>query len=295
MGFAIPYINLISSFKIYIINYRYYKVFDLLEYQFFTNAIWAVLIISVASAMIGTYIVTRRLVAISGGVTHACFGGLGLGYFLGINPMLMAGVFAVASSLGVQWVSEHHRVREDSAIAVIWSIGMAIGVLFVFLTPGFVPELNAFLFGNILNVTSYDLLVFASYTIVLLLFFSWRYREIVICAFDRDFARVSGLPVKIITTIMTIMVALCIVLTIKLVGIMLLMSMISLPQMSAEVFCNRFKSIMLASMGISLVGCMSGLMLSAYIDVPCSALIVIVLAGIYILARIAKFSCLKFR
>ena len=131
---------------------------ELLQYQFFTNAIWAVLIISVASAMIGTYIVARRLVAISGGVTHACFGGLGLGYFLGMNPLVMAGIFAVASSLGVQWISERHRVREDSAIAVVWSIGMAVGVLFVFLTPGYVPELNAFLFGNILNVSPSDLM-----------------------------------------------------------------------------------------------------------------------------------------
>ena len=103
---------------------------ELLQYQFFTNAIWAVLIISVASAMIGTYIVARRLVAISGGVTHACFGGLGLGYFLGMNPLVMAGIFAVASSLGGAMDFERHRVREDSAIAVVWSIGMAVGVLF---------------------------------------------------------------------------------------------------------------------------------------------------------------------
>ena len=266
---------------------------DLLGYQFFTNAIWAVLFISIASAMIGTYIVARRLVAISGGVTHACFGGLGLGYFLGINPLLMAGVFAVGSSLSVQWISSRHRVREDSAIAVIWSLGMAIGVLFVFLTPGFVPELNAFLFGNILSVTTTDIWIFAGYTVLLTAFFVWRFREIVICAFDYDFARVAALPVASITTVMTVMVALCIVLTIKLVGIMLLMSMISLPQMSAEVFCNRFKSIMLLSMVISVVGCLAGLSLSVYIDVPCSALIVIVLAVIFVLVRTWKYIARK--
>ena len=238
--------------------------------------------------MIGTYIVARRLVAISGGVTHACFGGLGLGYFLGMNPLVMAGIFAVASSLGVQWISERHRVREDSAIAVVWSIGMAVGVLFVFLTPGYVPELNAFLFGNILNVSPSDLMAFGIYTIILAGFFAWKFREIVICAFDRDFARVSGLPVTFITTVMTIMVALCIVLTIRLVGIMLLMSMISLPQMSAEVFCNRFKTIMQLSMLFSAAGCLGGLALSAYVDVPCSALIVIVLAAIYLVSFIYK-------
>lgn len=261
---------------------------DLLQFQFFTNAIWAVIIISVASAMIGTYIVARRLVAISGGVTHACFGGLGLGCYLGVSPLLMAGVFAVASALGVQWISERHRVREDSAIAVVWSTGMAIGVLFVFLTPGFVPELNAFLFGNILDVTTTDLMAFAIYTLALGAFFAWRFREIVICAFDRDFARVAGLPVAMVTTVMTVMVALCIVLTIRLVGIMLLMSMISLPQMTAEVFTRRFRPLMFLSMAISAAGCMAGLILSVYIDVPCSALIVIVLAALFASARIAS-------
>ena len=257
---------------------------DLLQFQFFTNAIWAVIIISVASAMIGTYIMARRLVAISGGVTHACFGGLGLGCYLGVSPLLMAGVFAVASALGVQWISERHRVREDSAIAVVWSTGMAIGVLFVFLTPGFVPELNAFLFGNILDVTTADLMAFAVYTLALGAFFAWRFREIVICAFDRDFARVAGLPVAMVTTVMTVMVALCIVLTIRLVGIMLLMSMISLPQMTAEVF----RPLMFLSMAISSAGCLAGLILSVYIDVPCSALIVIVLAALFASTRIAS-------
>jgi len=258
---------------------------ELLGYDFFVNAIVGVLIISVAAAMVGTYIVARRLVAISGGVTHACFGGLGLGYFLGVSPIAMAALFAVASSLGVEWMSSRHRVREDSAIAVIWSLGMAVGVLFVFLTPGYVPELNAFLFGSILNISRADLWMFAGYTLLLGVFFIWKFKEIVICAFDRDFARVAGLPVKFITMVMTVMVALCIVLTIRLVGIMLLMSMISLPQMTAEIFCNRFKTIMWCSVAVSIGGCLGGLALSAYIDVPCSALIVMVLAAVFMAAR----------
>ncbi len=238
--------------------------------------------------MIGTYIVARRLVAISGGITHACFGGLGLGYYLGINPIAMAALFAIGSSLGVEWMSQRHKVREDSAIAVVWSIGMAVGVLFVFLTPGYVPELNAFLFGNIITISLTDLWVFGIYTLLLGGFFAWKFRQIVTCAFDRDFARVAGLPVRFITTVMTVMVALCIVLTIRLVGIMLLMSMISLPQMTAEIFCNRFKTIMWLSIALSVAGCLTGLFLSVYIDVPCSALIVITLAGVYLGCRVVK-------
>ena len=210
----------------------------------------------------------------------------GPGLLSGHRPHCDGRPFAVASSLGVEWMSSRHRVREDSAIAVIWSIGMAVGVLFVFLTPGFVPELNAFLFGSILNISVADLWLFAGYTTLLVLFFWWKFREIVICAFDRDFARVAGLPVKFVTITMTVFVALCIVLTIRLVGIMLLMSMISLPQMTAEIFCKRFRTVMLMSVFISVAGCLGGLVLSAYIDVPCSALIVIVLAGMFITGRV---------
>ena len=185
-------------------------------------------------------------------------------------------------------------MREDSAIAVVWSLGMAAGVLFVFLTPGYVPELNSFLFGNILNISSGDLWMFGIYTVLLGGFFAWKYREIVTCAFDRDFAKVAGLPVRFITVTMTVMVALCIVLTIRLVGVMLLMSMLSLPQMTAEVFTRRFGGMMWVSVLVSAAGSVGGLALSAYVDVPCSALIVIMLAAMFIGARCGKWGFEKF-
>lgn len=261
---------------------------DILQYAFFRHALAGVLIISVAAAMIGTYIITRRLVAISGGVTHACFGGLGMGYFLGINPILMAAVFAIASSVGVEWMSSRFRVREDSAIAVIWAIGMALGVLFVFLTPGYVPELNAFLFGNILTIRRGDIAAFAIYTVVLIVFFLCFYRQIVACAFDKDFCRVIHLPVRFINYSMTVLVAVCIVLTIRLVGVMLLMSMLSLPMMAAEIYWRGFKGMMLASVAISLVSCVAGLFLGTVIDVPCSALIVLVMVAVYAVMKLAE-------
>ncbi|MDE6612763.1 MAG: metal ABC transporter permease [Muribaculaceae bacterium] len=259
-----------------------------LEYGFFVQALVAVALLSVCSAVIGTYIISRRMVAISGGITHACFGGLGLGYYLGLSPVLMAGVFAVASSLGVDALSQRLRLREDSAIAVVWALGMALGVLFVFMTPGYVPELNAFLFGNILTVSGTDLLAFGIYAVVLGAFFMWKRRTIIAVAFDRDFAFVSGLPVKMVSMVMTVLVALCIVLTIRLVGIMLLMSMLSLPMITAEVFCRRFVPVALCSAGVSLVASVAGLFLSAVADVPCSAIIVLLLAAFFIVARLVR-------
>lgn len=260
-------------------------MFSLLSYPFFQLALAGVAIISVAAAIIGTYIIARRMAALAGGVTHACFGGLGLGYFLGISPVAMAAVFAIGSSLAVEWLEKRLHVRSDSAIAVIWALGMAVGVLFVFMSPGYVPELNAFLFGNILTINASDIAIFAAYTLVLGAFFVWRYREIVACAFDRDFARVSGIPVRFISVTMTVMVALCIVLTIRLVGIMLLMSMLSLPMMIAEIWSHNFGRLMAVSAAVSLVSCTTGLFVAAMVDIPASAIIVLILAGVYIVAR----------
>ncbi|MDE5641914.1 MAG: metal ABC transporter permease [Muribaculaceae bacterium] len=257
-----------------------------LHYDFFRYALYGVILISMCAAVIGTYIISRRLVAICGGVTHACFGGLGIGYYLGISPVAMAAVVAIAASAGVEWASGRFRIREDSAIAVIWALGMAVGVLFVFMTPGYVPELNSFLFGNILTISFNDLIAFAIYAAVLGLFIAWRYRMIVACAFDRDFARVSGLPVRFITYSMTVLVAVCIVLTIRLVGVMLLMSMLSLPMMTAEIWCRRFGPMMLWSMVISLLTSVAGLVAGTMIDVPCSALIVLSMAGVFLLSKI---------
>ena len=259
---------------------------EFLDYCFFRNALAAVALIAVCAAMIGTYIITRRLVAISGGVTHACFGGLGLGYYLGINPVIMAGVFAIGSSVGVEWLSSRFRLREDSVIAVVWAIGMAIGVIFVFMTPGYVPELNSFLFGNILTVTSSDLIAFAVYTVILSSFFLLYYDKIVICAFDRDFATVNRLPVRFINYSMTVLTAVCIVLTIRLVGVMLLMSMLSLPMMTAEVFMHRFKGMMLLSVGVSLICSLAGLFVGTLIDVPASAIIVMIMAAVFIASKL---------
>lgn len=259
----------------------------MLEYQFFINALIGVVLISAAAAVIGTYVVARRLVAVAGGITHSCFGGLGLGCYLGVSPMAVAGVFAVASALGVEWLSTRQRLREDSAIAVIWAVGMAIGVLFVFLTPGFVPELNSILFGNILTISALDLWIFGAYLVVLAAFFLWQRRAIVACAFDVDFATVSHLPVRAINTTMIILVSVCIVLTIRLVGVMLLMSMLSLPQLTAEVFAHRFNRIMGISVVVSLLCSVGGLLLGTVVDVPCSALIVIVMAAAFFLARLS--------
>lgn len=268
-------------------------MFEIFNYSFFQNALFGVLLVSVASAMIGTYIVTRRLVFITGGITHACFGGLGLGYYLGINPIFAAGVFAVASSLGVEWMSARQNVREDSAIAVVWAFGMAIGTLFIFLTPGYVPDLNSFLFGNILTISRSDIAAFAIFLVVLAMFFLLFYRCIIVCAFDRDFAATKQIPVTVVNSIMSVMVAVCVVLTIRLIGIMLLMSLLTMPQMIAELFATRFGKMMmlsvLAGLLCSVAGLVGSYLFGVYlVSVPASVTIVLMLIVVYAAARVIR-------
>ena len=250
---------------------------DLLLYPFFRNALLGVVLISLASAIVGTYIVTRRMVFISGGITHACFGGLGLGYFLGISPMLMAAVFAIGGSLGVDWFARR-RARRDSAIAVIWAFGMAIGVLFVFLSSGYAPELNSFLFGNVLTITATDLWLFAGLLAVLVAVYAVAYRAIIAVSFDPDFAATRRLPVRLINT----------VLTIRMIGIMMLMSVLSLPQLTAELFTRSYGRMMILSGVISLAGCVGGLFAAYAIGVPASAAIVLLLVLLYALAALLR-------
>lgn len=259
---------------------------QLLTYQFFVNALLGVLIISIAAGVVGTYVVTRRSVALSGGITHACFGGLGLGYWLGISPVAMAALVAVGASATVEWLSATQRMRHDSAIAVVWAMGMATGIFFVFITPGYVPELNGFLFGNVLTISQTDLLWFGGFTVLLLAFtFTYR-RTLLAISFDADFAKVMHMPVNLVHTAMTIFTAVCIVLTIKLVGVMLLMSMMALPPVIAELWCRKFNHIMALSTVVCALCSVTGLWLSALIDVPASAFIVAALVVAYVVSRV---------
>lgn len=259
---------------------------ELLKYGFFQNALLGVLILSVAAGILGCYVVVRRLVSLSGGITHACFGGLGLGYYMGLSPISLASVFAVGSAIGIQRLSGSGKVREDSAIAVVWAAGMAIGVTFVFLSPGAVPELNAFLFGNILTITREALIWISLFTVALIAFVWGFFSKITACAFDPDFAQVSGLRAGFYNGTMLILVSLGIVLMIRCVGMMLLMSMLTLPPMVAELFTRSLNKMIPLSVAVSVIGCITGLVLSAMINVPASALIVATQVVIYLLARI---------
>ncbi len=258
---------------------------ELIQYTFFRNALLGALLASIACGIIGTYVVTRRLVFISGGITHASFGGLGAGFFFGFPPILSAMIFSVLSAFGIQWLSHKQGVREDSAIAVFWSFGMALGILLTFLTPGYAPNLSEYLFGNILTITRTDLAALLTLSFLLLLFFVFFYHAIVSVSFDSEFARTRRLPALFIEYAMMFFIAVTIVLSIRLVGIVLLMSLITVPQMTANLFTVNYAKMIVLSIFFSFVGCVAGLLLSYYLNVPSGAFIIFVLIVIFFIAK----------
>lgn len=261
---------------------------NLLEYTFFQHALLGSLLASIACGIIGTYIVTRRLVFISGGITHASFGGIGLGLFAGISPLLSAAVFSVFSAFGVEWLSKRKDMREDSAIAVFWTLGMALGIMFSFLSPGFAPDLSAYLFGNILTITEVDLWLLGLLSVLLTGFFTLYIRPIIYIAFDREFARSQKIPVAFFEYTLMMFIALTIVACLRMVGIVLAISLLTLPQMTANLFTHNFKKIIGLSVVIGFLSCLGGLFISYHWKVPSGASIIFFSILIYAVSKTGK-------
>jgi zinc transport system permease protein len=264
------------------------QIIELFKYQFFYNAFISALLASIACGFIGTYIVARRIVFISGGITHSSFGGIGISYYLGFNPVLGAAVFSILSALGIEYISKKTEVREDSAIGILWSMGMALGIIFIFLTPGYSPNLMTYLFGSILTVNTTDLLLMGLNTLVIVIFFLIFYRIILYISFDEEFARAHKVPVMLFNNILLIMVALTIVLSIRVVGIILVISFLTLPQTTANIFTKDFKKMIGLSVLFGCLGSFSGLIISYYANIPSGASIIFSFAVIFIVAKLLK-------
>ncbi len=266
------------------------ELLNLLQYTFFQHALIGSLLASIACGIIGTYIVTRRLVFISGGITHASFGGIGIGLYTGISPILAAAVFSVLSAFGVEWLSKRKDMREDSAIAVFWTFGMAVGIIFSFLSPGFAPDLSTFLFGNILTITTTDLMVLAILALFLIAFFALFLNPIIYIAFDREYARSQRIPVVVFEYILMMFIALTIVSCLRMIGIVLAMSLLTIPQMTANLFTFRFKHLIFLSILFGWIGCMGGLFLSYQLQIPSGAAIIFFSILTYAFCKVGK-SC----
>lgn len=253
-------------------------VYDILRYEYLANALWACLLAGITCGIVGTYVVCRRMVFLSGGITHASFGGLGIAFWLGVNPILGAMIFAVVSSLGIEWAGMRGKIREDSAIGIVWSVGMAVGALFMSLTPGYVSgDLTSYLFGSIITVTRVDVTALAVLTVVVATGALAWLRPVMYVAFDRNFARSQGVGTAAVSYIMAIVVAVTIVLSIRIMGIVLLISLLTMPVVIVNSLTHSYRLIALWACVLAAAGNVAGLAASYYLEVPPGAAIIFVL------------------
>ena len=264
-----------------------------LQYGFMRNAIAAIILASVACGVIGVYVVVRRIVFISGGIAHASFGGIGLGYFLGIDPLLTVIPFAIASALGMGFISRRTRTPLDTVIGMFWVLGMALGVLLISLAPGYAPDLFSYLFGNILTVPTSDLVIMGVLGVVIVTVVLLFYDKLLALSFDEEFARAAGMNTELLNLLLLCLVALAVVVLIRIVGIILVIVLLAGPAAVARQLTHSLAKMMVIAVGLSIVFGVVGLFLSFLLDIPSGATIVFVVGGGFGLSVLGKHIALK--
>jgi len=261
---------------------------ELLQYEFIRNAIMAGILASISCGIIGVYVVVKRIVFISGGIAHASFGGIGLGYYLGINPILGVLPFSIASALSMGWVSKRSRLPEDTAIGILWAMGMSIGIILVSLTPGYAPDLMTYLFGNILTVPFSDIVLMLVLDAIIILVVYSFYKEFLALCFDEEFATVRGVHAERLYLVLLCLIALTIVVLIRVVGIILVIALLTIPAAMSRQFTSNLKKMMMLSIMFGAVFSSGGIWLSYLFDVPSGATIVLVMSAVYLLYSLVK-------
>jgi zinc transport system permease protein len=256
---------------------------DLLAYEFIRNAFMAALLSSVACGIIGTYVVVKKIGYISGGIAHTAFGGIGLGYYLGVNPLLGVIPFSLAAALAIGLLSKKAGIAEDTAIGAFWAAGMAIGVIFIGLTPGYAPNLFSYLFGNILTVPAADLWLILLLDL-LIISVVWLFsKEFLAASFDEEYARVSGLKTTALDLLLLSLIALTVVIMVRVVGIVMVIALLTIPAAVARSFSRSLHGMMALAVALSVMFSVAGLWLSYLLDVASGATIILVASFVFML------------
>ena len=268
--------------------------YDIFEYQYLANALLAAIFAGITCGIVGTYVVARRMVFLCGGITHASFGGLGIALYAGVNPIGGALIFATLSAMGIEWASDKGKIREDSAIGIIWSIGMAIGALFMSLTPGYTSgDLAGYMFGSIVTVTSQDITALGIFTLLCVIGTILWWRPIMYLAFDRDFTASQGIASRVASYVLTVIVAITIVLAIRIMGIVLLLSLFTIPAVTANIISLSYAKITLLSAAIAVCGAVGGLVASYNWEIPPGTCIIFILTVALIAAKLLSLRSKK--
>ena len=261
---------------------------SIFQYEFVIKGLLGAVFASITAGFAGTYIVSRRMVFLSGGITHASFGGIGIGYFAGINPVAGAAVFGILSALGIEYLSMRQKIREDSAIGILWALGMAVGIIFIYLTPGYAPNLISYLFGSILTVTYGDIIALGIMSAVLIIWFTVFYRMILYISFDEQYARTFTSRVNLFRYVTTSLIALTIVLNIRMAGVVLVISLLTIPPNIAMIFTRKYSNIVVWSVVAAFAGTAAGYVISYYAGIPVGATIIFTLVIIWLGAKLVS-------
>lgn len=264
---------------------------ELLSYGFMRNALLAGVLVSLACGIIGTLVVLKRMVFISGGVAHAAYGGVGLAFYLGVNPLLGAVSFSLVASLVMGYIQQKTRQRPDTLIGAMWAIGMAIGIVFTDLTPGYKADLMSYLFGSILAVTPTDLWLMLIVDVVVIAIVILFYKEFQAAAFDETFARVRNVPVDLLYVILITMIGLSVVMLMRVVGLIMIIALLTIPAAIGAMFLKHMNKIMALATGLSLIFTTGGLLLSYYFNLTSGATIILVAGTAYLIALLIRRLC----
>lgn len=256
-------------------------IHDFLSYQFLQNAFWASILASLACGIIGVIIVEKKLVMMSGGISHTSFGGIGLGYLLGIEPLIGGLLFSVLAALGIIQIKKQTKTSEDTLLGMMWAAGMALGIVFISIRSGYPPDMTSYLFGDILMVSQLDLAFMVVLNIILLLtiFMFFEYWKAYL--FDEELLQVLNYNVEKFEVVLYLLIAISIVILIKAVGIILVIAMLTIPASIAKMFVGELKKLIFIACLLGLLHFIVGLILSYYVNISSGATIILVSTASY--------------
>jgi len=264
-------------------------MFELFSYTFIQNAFMAGVLASVICGIIGVFVILKRIVFISGGLAHFSFSGIGFGYLIEVNPMFPTLVFSLIAAVAIGLLKKRVNMQEDSTIGMLWAVGMALGILFIGLSKGYAVDLFSYLFGNILAVTTRDLTIMAVLSALILVIVVFLYKELLLLTFDEKYGEVVGAPMDATYITLLCLIALSIVVMIKIVGVILVIALLTIPASASKLFSDNIKTMILVSITIGIFSSCAGLMISYYADLASGATIVLVSGLVFSILSIARY------
>ncbi len=266
----------------------FFDIVTLFTYQFFRYAIIGGILVAGACALIGIFVVLRKQSMLGDGLAHASFGGIALGLFIGVLPLITALLVSIIAVLSISYLKRHGIAPSDASIAVFLALGFATGLVLISLSGGFNVDLFAYLFGSILTIDAGDLFLILILSGVIIVFIAVFYKELVAICFDEQYAKLSGIPVNVLNIVFDILVASTIVISIKIVGVILVSAMIVIPALSALQLNLSFKKTIISSVAFAITSVVIGIMLSAIYGVATSGVIVFTAGAIFLITAIYK-------